>query len=115
MHPGEPRLRAVAEPLQGRADDRLGRALGDEKVAGLAGGAHPVVVDGESGVEPESAVEWERADERTGLMASGAQAGRQRRDLGRESVAWIVADAVLEGQQPGRMLACEGSVTTAWA
>jgi len=35
-------------------------------------------------------------------MASGAQAGRHRRDLGRESVAWIVADAVLEGQQPGQ-------------
>ena len=114
-HPVQERQCAVGEPLQGRFDDRLGWALGDQKVAGLAGGAHPVVVDSESAVKPGSAIEWECAAERTSLMANGAQAGRHRRDLGRESVAGIVADAVLEGQHPGQDAGMRGEVTTAWA
>ncbi len=91
LPPGEGRRHHLVPAPFGEHQLRRPRALG-----------HAVVVDGEAAVEPELRVERKGADESCRLIAGRAQQGRERRHLGSQDEAAVLAHAVLERVEPGQ-------------
>src|SRR5215475_4515747 len=87
------------DPIQGRREDLLARALDDLQVRSAA--AHPIVVEVEAGIESKPSIENERADKRRRRVAGLLQRSGKRRMRTVEMKRAVVADAVCEGIASG--------------
>jgi hypothetical protein len=84
-------LRRARQPPGGRGGGSVAAAFELEAI----------VIMVESAREAVPAIEYERADERAGLIPGVAERGRQRRQALAEHEVAVVAHAVAEGIQPG--------------
>ncbi len=111
VHPEEERARVVLRQPGERPVHHLApRPLRLEDDAGLRIALDLVVVDLESGLQPEAVVEHEGADEGGGAVAGAGEQGGEGRRARTERAHPVVAQAVMGGSRPVSRLVWEGRV-----
>ncbi len=105
VYPGEPLVRTSAGPGERGRYDCVSAPFRQREVDGATGFADAVVVDIEAGVQAKTLIERESAHEGSGGEAEALHPHGERGGIGLDSIAVVVADAVLvrvdAGQQAG--------------
>ncbi len=100
--------RLPSPPVESAGNGVDAPPLGEGESANVGPLAVLVVVDIEAARQAPSRIERERRDERAGRIAALLQARGERWDVGTELRAGVVAEAVLEGEEPGQDVGVRG-------